>query len=694
MIRLDRGASLSDGMLRKVTLEKSQPHRLMLVLMITGSICLLLLLFRDKSIELPYVTVLSRSGLTADWDGPPSWSPDKKFIMVWRKPFRDSKTLILKAAELSQVCTINAVGPDSWSPDSTLVAIESEGVAIYNPTSGQELQRTDAQAPIDIAWSPNSKRLAIADRYRLRILDIASKTECKLDSSRTPDWRLLIWSPDGKLLAASSTCESNEFQQERQVSIKIFDATTAESKRSLDVSSWVGSIGWSPDQRFFLYSIPGEIRILSNKFEPLSAIATEDPYAVKFDWAPTADRLSFSDNDQIRIFRSEDMTEVLKIKAKSNRHFVYEWSPDGRYLLINGHGTLAICESGTGAYLGYKNWENIGKSVWAPDQQAIAVSMQDEVELVTLRQPLDNSLGPFFAGGTGSPPWSNNPRVTNLDDCFKAFDEELNSLERARFMLTPEDNVHEFGGGSCVSDNLMANIYGRWDDCELVKFFHRNGIDDERDMTGIILQSYWRHLHKRPINLEKQIRDHIWAWRMQDPVITIDRKLSPEILHFQANDKRGGTWSIGSVKAKMKIVTFADTDEVQTAQQLQCLKELRSRHPSSDLAFFVFVVAPEDLTRERWPTMKFKVVPSGGEAPKRDIAEFFNAPGRGIYLADAPHKLCTDFIRFGDVPEFAPYGPPQTLIIEADDTVKLRLNGFNREWTRKTLDSQISKAGL
>jgi hypothetical protein len=100
----------------------------------------------------------------------------------------------------------------------------------------------------------------------------------------------------------------------------------------------------------------------------------------------------------------------------------------------------------------------------------------------------------------------------NLDGC-------LNELE---VMLTPEfvqkirdgseDEMSQYHFGLGM---WMRNNWGLWGGSRLAKWFNAQGIKDPDDMSGIILVSFWRHLHKKPIRMDEQIKFYQDYWKKQ-----------------------------------------------------------------------------------------------------------------------------------------------------------------------------------
>jgi len=98
----------------------------------------------------------------------------------------------------------------------------------------------------------------------------------------------------------------------------------------------------------------------------------------------------------------------------------------------------------------------------------------------------------------------------NLDDCFVQLEKILKSgdIEKMR-SGTEEDMVkyhHGFG-------TWMRNDWGLWGGSRLAKWFNTQGIRHPDDMSGIILDSFWRHLNNKPIKLDEQVKYYQDYWK-------------------------------------------------------------------------------------------------------------------------------------------------------------------------------------
>lgn len=59
----------------------------------------------------------------------------------------------------------------------------------------------------------------------------------------------------------------------------------------------------------------------------------------------------------------------------------------------------------------------------------------------------------------------------------------------------------------------MRNEWGLWGGSRLAAYFNGIGIYHPDDMSAIILDSYWRKLHGKPIDLESQVKRYQEYWQ-------------------------------------------------------------------------------------------------------------------------------------------------------------------------------------
>lgn len=104
-------------------------------------------------------------------------------------------------------------------------------------------------------------------------------------------------------------------------------------------------------------------------------------------------------------------------------------------------------------------------------------------------------------------------RPTNLEECFSALDKliapkEIENIKNS----TDEKYMVGFHMGLGM---WMRNNWGLWHGSKLKDYFMDLGIDHADDMSGIILDSYWRHLHNQPLNIEDQVKYYQEYWARQ-----------------------------------------------------------------------------------------------------------------------------------------------------------------------------------
>lgn len=100
----------------------------------------------------------------------------------------------------------------------------------------------------------------------------------------------------------------------------------------------------------------------------------------------------------------------------------------------------------------------------------------------------------------------------NLNDCFVHLKTLLGTAEVRKIETSSEKsmNTYHFGLGMHI-----RNEWGLWQGSKLAQWFNTQGIHHADDMSGIILNSFWRHLHDHPIDLDKQVKFYQDYWKKQ-----------------------------------------------------------------------------------------------------------------------------------------------------------------------------------
>jgi hypothetical protein len=100
----------------------------------------------------------------------------------------------------------------------------------------------------------------------------------------------------------------------------------------------------------------------------------------------------------------------------------------------------------------------------------------------------------------------------DLESCFKELTAMLAPELIEKMRSGTEDDMIEYHFGLGM---WMRNNWGLWGESPLAKWFNNKGIKHADDMSGIILDSFWRHLNKKPLNLDGQIRHYKEFWKKQ-----------------------------------------------------------------------------------------------------------------------------------------------------------------------------------
>jgi hypothetical protein len=101
---------------------------------------------------------------------------------------------------------------------------------------------------------------------------------------------------------------------------------------------------------------------------------------------------------------------------------------------------------------------------------------------------------------------------TDLNDCIRVLDEQVRSedVEKIRTGTITASDMH-LGLGLRI-----RNEWGLWGGSRLVVYFRALGILHPDDMSGIILQSYVRHVRHEPIRLDEQVSYYKKYWAKSD----------------------------------------------------------------------------------------------------------------------------------------------------------------------------------
>ena len=97
----------------------------------------------------------------------------------------------------------------------------------------------------------------------------------------------------------------------------------------------------------------------------------------------------------------------------------------------------------------------------------------------------------------------------DLDDCFVELNKIFTNEDIEKLKNEDEDYMVSYHNNLGRS---LRNDWGLWGGSRLKSWFLIRGIEHADDMSGIILDSYWRHLNSEPIKLDEQIKHYQEYW--------------------------------------------------------------------------------------------------------------------------------------------------------------------------------------
>ena len=109
----------------------------------------------------------------------------------------------------------------------------------------------------------------------------------------------------------------------------------------------------------------------------------------------------------------------------------------------------------------------------------------------------------------------NMPEIPkNLEESFSALSKLLSAEEIKKIKEGDEVQMNKYHLGLGM---WLRNTWGLWRGSELKDYFKKIGINHPDDMSAIILNSYWRHLNNKPINLREQVSFYQEYWKYVTP---------------------------------------------------------------------------------------------------------------------------------------------------------------------------------
>lgn len=471
------------------------------------------------------------------WYGEVLWSPDGTKIAVKTYPralergkpipyhgfIEKTELVVLNSRDYSVISKRpGQVLEFCWSPDGKQMYIEDfHQLLLADPLTGATIRKIGDGTLGSCMWSKDSKRLLVYgfQKESISIVEARSNRQIAIEGLKDLHPSYLSWAPNEKLVAFSQI--DNEAFHGHYISNKtpsilsICDCRTGKVIQSWKRSGNVRSMVWTPDMRMFIFSEPGYIRFYSARnYKEIAFVETSNRDGVGFRFSPDKSRLLFVEDGWITEVDLAQFKKTRLIEGPSDGHCAFGFSPDGKLLAILQDETLALGDPLTGKYLCWTKIPNASYMQWNAKLRVICLMfMRYSPHFVHLAASAAPSIEPLLVGGTqGAPNWFGRVHLYTVEDAIKAFDKGLSAKEKVKFKELDERKVGYYGGGSFILDDMMAKVYSTWDWNELQKWFDSRGTVDPRDVTGIVLHSYWLYLNGKPLQVEQEIKDQAEAW--------------------------------------------------------------------------------------------------------------------------------------------------------------------------------------
>ncbi|NJO43131.1 MAG: hypothetical protein HC769_35220 [Cyanobacteria bacterium CRU_2_1] len=191
-----------------------------------------------------------------------------------------------------------------------------------------------------IAWSPDGKILAASSAAGEVVLCQGTGltiTFLQKENGRSID--CLAFSQDGQFLAAGG--------QNGQVNIWWMPLETPERVTTLGNSSaWVDRLAWSPTQNFLAFSLGKYVQVWDAALSELvTTLNFDTSSALDVTWHPDGNRLTVGGYQGVKIWTAEDWDDDPYLLTIPSASVAIAWSPDGKYIASgNLDRTITVLE--------------------------------------------------------------------------------------------------------------------------------------------------------------------------------------------------------------------------------------------------------------------------------------------------------------------------------------------------------------
>jgi WD40 repeat protein len=279
-----------------------------------------------------------------------------------------------------------------WSPDGRFIAAGySEGtITILDRHTGQELSfRALGGAITDIAWNPQSTKLAACIGADLQIFDTAGNLVLDLSDDNRYQASALSWSPDGERLA--NTNQYGMGSGLARYSITIWDVQTGQLLSDIETDWYkdLHSIDWSPDGSKIAVGAAETITIIDAATElPLVTLTGHSYNVTDLSWSPDGSKIasaSQSPDSSVRVW--DAATGALLAEYQGTWTKRVDWNPDGNQLALTDNNSIVVVDATTmqtiEVFGGIDDLLYVFAVSWSPDGSELAYAgLNGEISIV------------------------------------------------------------------------------------------------------------------------------------------------------------------------------------------------------------------------------------------------------------------------------------------------------------------------
>ncbi len=268
--------------------------------------------------------------------------------------------------------------------------------------------KTGGGRVLALAVAPDDKWIATADDQVVRLWDFRTGTEIRRCQGEQNAWRRLVFSPDGKILAAANA---------RHATIQLWETATGKElvavehgpvgERPIDIILGSHALAFSPDSKVLATSANEDkaIRFWDTATGKSVRVLQSDSRIDTIAFSPDGKLLASGDGlpdgnprppFAIRLWDAKTGREVRRCAGHPTRIQVLAFSRDGKRLLSStGGGSLHIWDVASGKdALPFREHEQVFSIVFSPDGRALASGGLDG--MVQLWEPASGNPARLF----------------------------------------------------------------------------------------------------------------------------------------------------------------------------------------------------------------------------------------------------------------------------------------------------------